>query len=180
MRPVCFANPRHRYRAWGLYGNTAARLERQRSHRHRRHLDCASTRRLSYTACRIHLITTYRALQSVTLRSHKGIATFVKYMLGDMSHRVSALRKLALLCNIPVPLSAGMRTLGRRCRNTGGEEELYSDTVVRLTDLLRGAISLRVLVILSAEVWMAYDPRICCVHFQICRRSTSSALGCTL
>lgn len=118
------------------------------------HLDCASARRLSFTARGIHIIATYRALQSVTLQSYESVAAFLKYMLGRMSHRVSALQKLELLCKLLSPSELRLLEI-----ESGELKEQYSGIAVLLTDLFRGAISLRVLVMASAESWMAYDPR---------------------
>lgn len=118
------------------------------------HLDSASARQLSYTAHGIHLIATYRALRSVTLRSCASIIAFVKYMLENMRHRVPALQKLEILCDIrPSKLHLP------RLDPYGKLKELCSRAAALLTDLFQGSIGLQVLVMVSAEIWMQYDPR---------------------
>lgn len=117
------------------------------------HLDSASARKLSYTARGIHLIATYRSLQSVTLCSLESVIAFLKYMLGDMSHRISALQKLELRCDIPCHSELRMKDLD------SSEEllELLNKVASQLTDLFYAAVSLRVLVMDSAEAWMTYE-----------------------
>lgn len=116
------------------------------------YLDPPTARLLSYTARRIHLVAKHRALQSITLHTVKTTITYCAYMLHVMPHRISALHELRLQCLVLSAYELGTH-------DTDDTEESYIEAAVLLTDLLRHAASLRVLVMTSAQAWMVYEPR---------------------
>ncbi|KAI0726837.1 hypothetical protein C8Q72DRAFT_487043 [Fomitopsis betulina] len=116
------------------------------------YLDPPTARLLSYTARRIHHIAKHRALQSVTLHTIKTTTTYCAYMLQAMPHRISALHELRIHCLVLSAYEQGTHT-------TDDTEESYTKAAVLLTDLLRHALGLRVLVMASAQAWMAYEPQ---------------------
>ncbi|KZT73404.1 hypothetical protein DAEQUDRAFT_808494 [Daedalea quercina L-15889] len=116
------------------------------------YLDSQSARQLSYTARSIHLIAKHRALQSVTLHSIERTTKFCTYMLGDMPHRLPALHELKVHC---IVLSAHELVT----HTTDDTEESYAAAATLLSELLRRAKNLRVLVMDSAQAWMAYEPQ---------------------
>ena len=114
-------------------------------------LDPTSARQLSLTARGLHVISKYRSLESVTLTSFRKTTQFCNYMLKDMPHRLPALRELRVLARevplpdvlyhripIDVPYRAPIRHEGRL-----------------LATVLAKAKNLRILVMYSAEYWVA-------------------------
>lgn len=115
-------------------------------------LDSSSARQLSQTARAVHITAKYRALESVTLTSFEKTGHFCEYMLKDMPHRLFALRELRMFTRLPEPLPDAVYYYisvdAPRIARVRREARL-------LTSLLANTPNLRVLVMYSAEYWMA-------------------------
>ena len=115
------------------------------------HLDPASARQLSYTAHLIHTIAQHRALESAEFHSIENAVKFFAYMLHKVPHRLRALRELDLRCEV-------FTTFTGNYPQRPHPKEFYADAASLLTRLLREAVNLRALVMVSAEAWMDHEP----------------------